>query len=93
MAAQLLTNFQKITSVICDGTEQAFVFQTNCVRATLISTAADSTYAIAASGTTFPLLDGVYVEFANRNIASRTVYLTGPTGATLKVLEELGSDS
>ena len=91
--ARLMTDFQKITSVTCDASEQTFVFQTNCVRALLISTGADSTYAIAASGTTIPLLDGVYVEMANLNLAGKTVYLTGPVGATLKVLEELGSDS
>lgn len=91
--ARLLTDFQKITAVTCDGTEQTFVFQDNCVCATLISTGAPSTYAIAASGTTFPLLDGVYVAMSNRNLAGKTVYLTGPSGATLKVLEELGSDS
>lgn len=93
MATRLLTDFQKISPVTCDGTEQTFVFQTDCVRAAFISTGADSSYAIAASGTTFPLLDGVYVDMSNRNLAGKTVYLTGGVGATLKVLEELGSDS
>ena len=91
-----MSDYQKITAVTCDGTEQSFVFQTNTVRATLISTGADSTYAViaaASSGPTFPLLDGVYIDMANRNIAGKTVYLVGSVGATLKVLEELGSDS